>query len=72
MNRRRGKMGEKLETGVVGQKAGLVIQTSGRARSEACELFLAGQSPAECSIISIRTLYFRGIQNGAGFIANSG
>lgn len=44
----------------MGKKAGEMIQTSGMARSEA-ELFLAEQSPAECNIISIRALQFRGI-----------
>lgn len=46
--------------GMMGQKAGEVIQTSETARSDTCQL-LAGQSPAECSIISIGALQFRGL-----------
>lgn len=45
----------------MGQKTREVIQTSGMARYEAYVLFLAGQRPVECSIISIRALQFRGI-----------
>lgn len=37
------------------------MQTSGMARSETREFFLAGQSPAEFSITSSRALQFRAI-----------
>lgn len=44
-----------------GSKAGEVMEISGMASSEGCELFLLGQSPAEFSVISGRALQFRGI-----------
>lgn len=61
VNLRRQKNGREAGSrGVVGQKSREVIQTSGMAMPEACEHFLAGQNPAECSITSIRSLQFKG------------
>lgn len=37
------------------------MEISGMASSEASELFLSGQSPAEFSVVSSRALQFRGI-----------